>query len=354
MKNFRAGVVSGFVFLLASSTTSLAQTFELEPNDSPSQANLILSGVKVTAQLMSNGDVDVFAIDLPAQGALSFVFEKSGTLYDTIAFLGQSGEILGSYDTSATYSFGSYKATVGVPGAGRYYLKIYNRLLWNSGQYALTATFARLVPQIEGQPTNQVAVVGSSATLSVAATGVPPLSYQWKKDGVVILGATNASYGILSTTQASAGRYSVVVSNQNGSVTSSEATLALLDPPKLINLSTLGYLNPDMVSGFVIRGDSPKRILARVVGPGLAPFGITGFPADPVLYLYNSKGNIIAFNDDWSISDGAAMTSVGAFALKAGSKDAALVATLDPGNYTVSANARGYQGMVLLEVYELP
>ncbi|MEY2878721.1 MAG: hypothetical protein RLZZ15_1101, partial [Verrucomicrobiota bacterium] len=51
----------------------------------------------------------------------------------------------------------------------------------------------------------------------------------------------------------------------------------------------------------------------------------------------------------------AAFTSVGAFALPAASLDAALVATLQPGNYTVEVKGAGTTtGVALVEIYDVP
>ena len=328
----------------------LGQTFEAEPNASFAEATPILSGVKATAQLITAADIDTFVIDLPAQGALVISLIGRGAEYTNLSYFDSSGNTLNSF--SAFLSHPTY--TVGVSAAGRYYLRVSSARFWNSEQYSLTATFDRLVPQITNQPANQTAVLGSSAYFFATATGIPPLTYQWRKDGVAIPGATSAGYYIYSTGQSSAGRYSVVVSNQNGSVSSTEVSLTIQQPPKLINLSTLGYLNPDLSSGFVIRGGS-KRILARAIGPGLIPFGVPGVVSDPALTLYDSKGVVLRFNDDWSSSDASTFSSVGAFGLTAGSRDAAIVTTLDPGNYVVSATGfRGAQGTVLLEVYEVP
>jgi sulfatase modifying factor 1 len=77
------------------------------------------------------------------------------------------------------------------------------------------------LPAITAHPSGGVLVNGS-ASLSVSATG-PGLSYQWRKDGVNIPGATSASY-----TATAAGIYSVVVTNIAGSVTSSSAVISVM------------------------------------------------------------------------------------------------------------------------------
>lgn len=355
----------GLVAALAA--TSSAQIFESEPNDSTSQATRITSGVYVSAQLIRGGDLDYFEIDVPAPGVLEL--NLWGRIVGrTIALLSSGNALLANYNITygnsssriefslGTVAGGGFVQRVAVPSAGKYILRFTSDSSFtDTDQYYLRATFRLLIPSIDEAPLAQTTAVGGSATFAVAASGVPPLSYQWRKDGVVIPGATSAKYYLPSASLANAGRYSVVVSNLNGAVSSSEATLTLIDPPKLINLSTLGYLNPDLSSGFVIRGAASKRILARAVGPGLTPFGLTGVVADPALTLYDAKGNVLRFNDDWSSSDASTFSSVGAFGLTAGSRDAAIVATLDPGNYIVSATGfRGAQGLVLLEVYEIP
>jgi formylglycine-generating enzyme required for sulfatase activity len=85
-------------------------------------------------------------------------------------------------------------------------------------------------PVITQQPRSQTVTVGHSVTFTVKATGTPPLSYQWRKNGTNISG-TSDSFNIPSVQFADAGTFSVVVSNSKGSVTSSGAVLNLRTPP---------------------------------------------------------------------------------------------------------------------------
>jgi hypothetical protein len=90
----------------------------------------------------------------------------------------------------------------------------------------------------------------------------------------------------------------------------------------------------------------------RAVGPTLASFGVSGALADPQLQLL-SGSTVIASNDNWLATDAAAMSAVGAFALGAGSADAAIVTTLGPGGYTTPVSApAGTLGIVLIECYD--
>ncbi len=83
-------------------------------------------------------------------------------------------------------------------------------------------------PVITTQPVSQTVGVGQSASFFVIATGSAPLSYQWQKNGANIAGATSASYATpAATTGDNAAKFSVVVSDSSGSVTSIVATLTV-------------------------------------------------------------------------------------------------------------------------------
>src|SRR5271166_3659296 len=87
---------------------------------------------------------------------------------------------------------------------------------------------APTAPTISAQPANQSVVAGQSAAFSVTAAGTAPLSYQWQKGTASITGATLATYTIPATTTADSGsKFSVVVANAAGSITSNAATLTV-------------------------------------------------------------------------------------------------------------------------------
>jgi hypothetical protein len=132
---------------------------------------------------------------------------------------------------------------------------------------------------------------------------------------------------------------------------------------RLTNLSSRAFVggnDAQLIGGFVVTGSRPRQLLIRAVGPGLAGFGVTNALADPLLTVVNAAGTPLAANDSWSTDAGAAavqnaMAQVGAFALAVGSRDAALVATLSPGQYSARVTGvGGATGTALLEVYELP
>jgi len=99
----------------------------------------------------------------------------------------------------------------------------------SSNTVTITVTSSTL-PTITRQPQSRTLTLGFDALFTVTASGPGTLSYQWQKNGTNISGATTASYTIANTTSAAAGNYTVNVSNSNGSVASSIATLSLVDP----------------------------------------------------------------------------------------------------------------------------
>ena len=90
------------------------------------------------------------------------------------------------------------------------------------------STLTPTTPAITAPPLSQTIAAGQSATFSVVASGTGPFTYQWRKGGVDIGGATSASYTIASAPTTSAGSYDVVVTNAGGSTTSSAATLSIV------------------------------------------------------------------------------------------------------------------------------
>lgn len=130
---------------------------------------------------------------------------------------------------------------------------------------------------------------------------------------------------------------------------------------RFVNLSTrlrLGSGDRIAIPGLVVGGETRRSFLIRAVGPGLAALDVAGALGDPTIALV-SRGELVASNDDWGSPDGGAAIAlaareVGAFALTAGSRDAALLVTLEPGIYTVvTSAAAGAQGIVLVEIYEV-
>jgi hypothetical protein len=132
---------------------------------------------------------------------------------------------------------------------------------------------------------------------------------------------------------------------------------------RLVNLSARSYADTGanvLIAGMVVDGNSPRTLLVRAVGPGLTPLGVGDVLADPRQVIRDADGRIIAQNNDWSAGGNgpllaAAAETVGAFPLTNGSKDAAQLIALAPGDYTIEVSGvNGTTGNALVEVYEVP
>jgi len=136
----------------------------------------------------------------------------------------------------------------------------------------------------------------------------------------------------------------------------SPAFIAVQRTPTLVNISTrLNVLTGDDVldAGFIVLGVGSKTVLIRGLGPSLASAGISGTLADPVLELHSSDTNeIIAENDNWKNNQQAEIEATGI--PPSNDAEAAIVATLQAGAYTVIERGKGNTtGVGLVEVYDL-
>jgi len=146
-----------------------------------------------------------------------------------------------------------------------------------------------------------------------------------------------------------------------------DGKLTLLSTDSTGDLSTISNLSARAEAGvkdgvltpsFVIEGTQPKRILVRAIGPTLRNFGLSNPIPDPVITVFNSSQASIATNDNWGAAGNlddlsASSNRLGAFALNAGSKDAAILLTLAPGAYTVQvSDALSTVGPAMAEVYD--
>jgi sugar lactone lactonase YvrE len=200
-------------------------------------------------------------------------------------------------------------------------------------------------------------LVGGSLVYTIAGTAA--------QDGTTDGGGASAQFNAPAGVAATSANVVYVADTLNSTIRRLERSAFNPSIPpsntnaRLINISTRSYVAPGastQIAGFVIRGSQPKRILLRASGPALLPLGVTGVVSDPTLTLYSGSTEL-AQNDDWS-SDAAAIETAasraGAFGWTRGSKDAALLVTLAPGNYTahVSGKDNG-TGTALIEAYEV-
>lgn len=173
---------------------------------------------------------------------------------------------------------------------------------------AITVTAPPAAPSFSAQPADRAAAVGETALLSAEAQGSPPPSYQWRKNGIAITGATSPALTFAGVALTDAGTYDVVASNPSGAAVSSTATLTVTKRPQTItflasspfypvgeqvNLSamassglTVGF---ELVSGMgnltgsLLTSNTPGTVTVRATQAGDATYA----PADPQEQAFN-------------------------------------------------------------------
>jgi uncharacterized protein (DUF2141 family) len=130
--------------------------------------------------------------------------------------------------------------------------------------------------------------------------------------------------------------------------------------PNLVNLSTRAFVgtgNNVVIGGFIIQGSQPATVVLRGIGNSLPALGITDALSDPVIELHKADGTTISMSDDW-VDDSWASTIASYHLDPTNSRESAILATLNPGSYTVLLrsfdNGDGkLTGTGLIELYDL-
>jgi hypothetical protein len=195
---------------------------------------------------------------------------------------------------------------------------------------------------------------GGSATLTAALSAVGAFPYVGpaSKDAAIAANITTAN-NTVSVSSANNGTGLVIAEIYDATSTANFTTAT----PRLLNVSVRKHLGTGVTMGFTVGGTGSKSILIRAVGPTLGDFGVPDTVADPKLELFNSSSAKIGENDNWGGTPAlsSAFGAVGAFGLPATSRDAAILATLTPGGYSVQVGGTANTtGVALVEVYEVP
>jgi endonuclease/exonuclease/phosphatase family metal-dependent hydrolase len=170
-------------------------------------------------------------------------------------------------------------------------------------------------PAITLQPQSQIIPPGSNVTFSAVATGEAPLSYQWRFNGNPITGASNTIYSITNVQFSDAGNYSVVVTNNLGSVTSSVASLIVGIAPTISAQPQSQNTNAGATIGFsVTTSGSPApnyqwRLNANPIsGATSSSYTRTNVqPADTGDYsvlVTNVAGSVVSSNATLTVNSG--------------------------------------------------
>ncbi len=210
------------------------------------------------------------------------------------------------------------------------------------------------------------APVISSPTVAAAAPGAP-FNYQiTATNNPTSFSATNlpagltinTGAGLISGTPTAQGVFIVPITANNAAGAGAVDLTINSDPSVgailLLNISTrLNVQTGDnvLIGGFIITGPDPKKVIVRGLGPSLGRAGVQGALADPTIELHETGGTVIT-NDNWKDTQQQEIIATGI--PPTNDLESAIVATLDPGAYTVVLRGKNNgTGIGLIEAYDL-
>jgi cyclophilin family peptidyl-prolyl cis-trans isomerase len=213
----------------------------------------------------------------------------------------------------------------------------------------LNATDPVKVPNVVSIPgIAEIAPVPSPLTFSAFSTNPGRVEVRVSDQKLLLTGTASGPATITVT----------ATDLDGASVTSTFSVNVIAAPARLANISTRLEVREGaevLIGGFIMRGDSPKRVLVRAVGPSLGSQGISNPLADPRLELYDSA-NVIGVNDNWG--DGTKQDIIDTGLNPSNAREAAVLVTLPSSSagvgYTVIVQgADSTPGIGLVEIYDL-
>ncbi len=178
-------------------------------------------GVAPSVSFVGGGGSGAAGIATVSNGVVTGVtVTNAGANYTSapeVVFSPANGFIYGATNSSLTVT------NVRVGDAGNYYVIV------SSSQGGISSSLAKLdilfPPSITDQPQDAEVEAYGSALFSVSTSGTTPISFQWTFNGTNIPNATSDILSVTNITPANLGAYAVIVTNDYGSVTSSNANL---------------------------------------------------------------------------------------------------------------------------------
>jgi arylsulfate sulfotransferase len=174
------------------------------------------------------------------------------------------------------------------------------------------------------------------------------------------LAPSNSSESAALVADLAPGAYTVVVTGKNITHGISLAEVYEIYGPglnsKLTNVSGRSFVGVDdnvLISGFIVGDLDSATVVVRALGPSLGSFGVSQPLSDPALTIYDSKGSVIATNDNWQDDNHADLVQQNGLA-PPHPLEAAMVLHLPAGNYTaIIRGGNAATGNALVEVYHL-
>ena len=207
---------------------------------------------------------------------------------------------------NAYVMIGSVQTTIGINYAFRYEQATTSSLnnlgaVDTIGTVSVCNVALTMAPSITSQPVSKTVIAGNTTSFTVGATGTAPLTYQWKKNGVAISGATSSAYTTpAETTTDNNAQFSVTVSNSAGSATSASATLTVNVASQACLTSSGSWVNYPLsqtaTGKFRVTFDAAPSAALINGTMGLSFGPATGYTSLAATVRFNEAGTIDARN----------------------------------------------------------
>jgi cyclophilin family peptidyl-prolyl cis-trans isomerase len=194
---------------------------------------------------------------------------------------------------------------------------------------------------------------------------IPTLTFSASSSNTTVADVALSANGtnlLIHGKQNGSAQITVTATDVDGASVSQAFTVNVTTAPgRLVNISTRGDVGVDddvLIGGFIIRGNAPKRVIVRAIGPSLASQNVSGPLANPVLELRDANDALVATNDDWG-TNGNKQDIIDTTVAPTAGAESAILTTLasDPNNgarYTVIVKGVNRSiGVGLVEIYDL-
>lgn len=310
-------------------------------------------GAATTMNVEMNTNASVnwnFSNTTPARGQYSFqdvIMHEVGHsmgFFDTV-------EKNGAFNNAGPGIFETLSLFNGTPlsnldQATREQAIISNSLFWN-GQYATAANGSAMLKLYAPNPYEQGSTYSHLDPSQTTAGGIffPALA-----DATYFPGPTRQELGMFrdigwATTGA-----------PTPTPAPSATPIATPALAQFVNISTRVVVNTGdqvAIGGFILRGDTPKKVIVRGIGPSLANAGVSGALQDPLLEIHGQANELIVSNDNWRTLQESEIAATGV--APTDNRESAVIVQLEPGkSYTaIIKGTGGTTGIGLIEVYDL-
>lgn len=235
-------------------------------------------------------------------------FSASATGTEPISFQWQfnTADIPGA--TNSTYTLNNAQTN----NSGNYRVLFSNRVGTTTSSDALL-TVTNSGPQILSHPQSVTNNAGTTASFSVSAQGVS-LQYQWQFNGTNIAGETKTTLTLANVQTNNAGSYAAVVSNSQGSSTSSNATLTVINTAPIITSQPAASqtVNSGSDASFSVTttGSDPRRYQWRFNGSPIANATATSYTQSNVQFGDSGNYDVVITNSFGSVTSSVSQLTV--------------------------------------------